>query len=121
MSVDLKAIDLKTVTAADALAEVVREMRLRAGVYPKWLEAGKMTDDVATKQYGGMKKAHQMLDWLAKQDTDELRLGAALVKMFKQNIGGFGDAIQDDLVKQLGTAFPGGKLHAIREKAKEAA
>jgi hypothetical protein len=51
-------------TLEQQIAEVAREVALRRGVYPKWIEQGRLTKEKADKQSAAMEAALETLKTL---------------------------------------------------------
>lgn len=136
---DPAAIPAKHYLLAAALAEVRRELGLRRGAYPKFIEAGKLKPENAVAQYGAMLKAEEILAWFSASG-DDVKIGLALMKKakahtlkWKTSLAGEVDLafalldmvrehpfvltkLTDDpaLATVIG-AFPGAQLEAIRQ------
>lgn len=53
-----------TVSLADQIKDVGREIGMRKAVYPKWIVSGKMSQDTADKQLAAMSEVYATLKWL---------------------------------------------------------
>lgn len=61
---------------AEQIAEVGRELGLRKGVYPKWVESGKLSQALADRQITCMEAAYATLKWVQKHE-DAIKAAAA--------------------------------------------
>lgn len=52
------------VSLDEQIKEVEREIRQRARLYPKWVEAGRYKQDTAEAKLAAMRGAHESLMWL---------------------------------------------------------
>lgn len=57
-------------TLAEQIAEVGRELGLRRGVYPKWIEAGKLSQALADRQIACLDAAYRTLKWLESNEAE---------------------------------------------------
>lgn len=103
-----------------ACDELMREIKLREGVYATWVEGGKLPVEQANKQFAGLAKAHATIAYMQKNHGD-ITLGLQLVAMLKKSPQTVGAMFADPAVKALLEAFPGAQLTALREIGKVAA
>lgn len=54
---------------ADQIAEVERELRLRVGVYEKWIENGRLKQSTADLHMARLTAVRDTLKWLAKNEA----------------------------------------------------
>ena len=110
-------INSKTkVPLADAVAEIGREIQMRASVYPKLIEQGKLSADKAQRQYDAMLQVQTTLMYVLRE-AEKIKAGALLLKACKANPKALTAVLDDPLIKQLAEQFPGLELVAIRDAA----
>lgn len=111
---DPAAIPAKHYLLAAALAEVRRELGLRRGAYPKFIEAGKLKPENAVAQYGAMLKAEEILAWFSASG-DDVKIGLALLDMVREHPFVLTKLTDDPALATVIGAFPGAQLEAIRK------
>lgn len=116
--IDLKKLDVSTVSVADCKAELERELKMRVGVYTGWMEAGKMSDEKASQQFTRLKRAYQLICW-QEANSERVKLAMSVLNLVEKNPAMLAAAVGDEAIKMLANAFPGAKLVAI--KSREAA
>lgn len=150
MTFDPTKIDAKPITLDQARSEVAREVQVRMNAYPKFIAAGKISDDKATSQMAGMMKAQQILDWFARVEADvraamkllvdakahhakwagkgaaespadEAGIAIALLALVRERPAVLGRIIDDPALTAVLEAFPAGQLAAIRQLSERAA
>lgn len=105
---------------ADVVAELQREVQMRASVYPKLIEGGKMSAEKAQRQFDLMRQASDALAYVHRM-AEDIKTGSALLKLVRANPGALAAMADDPFVKQLVEQFPDLKLIAIRDPETKAA
>jgi len=144
MSFDPQSITTKGLTLDQARAEVARETQMRAGAYPKFIAAGKLSTDKAVAQLAALMKAQEILDWFARVEgdvragmkivtaakahhakyggdspVDEAMTGLALLALVRERPAGLARLLDDPALAVVLDAFPQGQLAAIRRIVNE--
>lgn len=57
---------MSEITHADKIACIRREIAMRRNVYPKWIAAGRMTQDAADRELATMQAVHDDIERLPK-------------------------------------------------------
>ncbi len=66
-----------TIPLKDQIAEVGKELGMRKGVYKKWVESGRMTQEASDLQIARMDAVYKTLKWLEAHRDRVLMLGGA--------------------------------------------
>ncbi|MGE0700458.1 MAG: hypothetical protein AB7O57_15280 [Hyphomicrobiaceae bacterium] len=75
-----KEVDVNAIGLDDCVKEIGRECGLRANVYVKWIESGKMQPAAATAQLGGMLLGYQLLRSMIKSGVATTQEVATMLK-----------------------------------------
>lgn len=68
---------LMTIPLKDQIAEVGRELGMRKGVYAKWVQSGRMTQEDSDKHIARLDAVYKTLKWLEANREKVLQVGGA--------------------------------------------